>query len=142
MAINGPFNLWACQMLLAIASICLICAAGCNVGLGLQNRRHAWWPRDRWIEDNGAIANVPARVRQVYGLGNGLVFASFVILALWASHFEKQIGRLPVLTTLCFFSAFIHAAISIILAQRVAPAPVRDMNPIGFEPNESGPADQ
>jgi hypothetical protein len=105
-------------MFLTIATMCLVCAACCSFGLEIGNNTRNWWPSHSWIEDHVFLPQIPMRARQVHLFSNALICVGFVFLALWASHYERMIGRAPVLTALCFFCAFINAATSVILMKK------------------------
>jgi hypothetical protein len=124
-------------MFITIAATCLVCAVCCSFGLELANRRLNWWPSSNWPDHYVVLPHVPAAARRLYFLNNALVSVAFIALAVWASYYEKQIGRLPILTTLCFFNAFINGATSIVLAGWNQPAPERA--PRSADPKQTEP---
>ena len=106
-------------MLLVIAAICLALAACCSMGLDVWNRKQKWWASGQRPNCVATLNNVPIGVRKVFFLHEALVSISFVVLAFWASQYEKEIGRLPILTSEFFFIAFVNGSISIALLKKV-----------------------
>ena len=123
-------------MFLAIASTCFVSAACCFFGLEIGNLRQGWWPSGTWADHYVVQGHVPTAAKRVYFLNSILISIGFVALAFWASHYEKLIGRLPLLTAMCFFIAFINASIAAILAGRVEPAGKPTVNAVAFQRNE------
>jgi hypothetical protein len=111
------------HMFLTVAAACLICATCCSFGLEMRNHKHKWWPSGTWPDDYVLRSDVPPAAKRVYFFNSGLISTAFIALAFWASHYEKAIGRLPVLTIMCFFIAFINASIAVILTKQ-EPRPV------------------